>query len=153
MSKPIHIKNRRASFDYELVEKFTSGIQLTGTEIKSIRDGKASINESYCTFRKNELWVKNMHITEYEKGTIYNHEPKRDRKLLLKSRELKKLESKTKERGFTIIPTLLFMNERGFAKLEIALARGKKRHDKRTSIQERDVAREMDREMKRYTSR
>lgn len=150
MANQVSIKNRRASFDYELVERFTAGIQLTGTEIKSIRDSKASISEGYCTFRKNELWVKNLHIAEYEKGTVYNHEPRRDRKLLLKKRELKKLESKTKERGFTIIPTLLYINERGFAKLDIALARGKKHHDKRSSIQERDVAREMDRELKKF---
>ena len=148
MSNNINIKNKRAAFDYELVERFEAGIQLTGTEIKSIREGKASLTESYCYFRKDELWVKNLHITEYSKGNIYNHDPVRERKLLLKKRELRRLQDKTKEKGLTIVPVRLFINERGFAKIEIALAKGKKHFDKRDSIKEKDVKREMNRILK-----
>ncbi len=141
----IRIKNKKASFEYYLEERYVAGIQLTGTEIKSIRNGKAQLTESYCYFRNNELFIKNMHINEYELGTIYNHEPKRDRKLLLRKRELSKLKSKINEKGFTLIPLILFINEKGLAKLEIALAKGKHTYDKRSSLKEKDVKRDMDR--------
>ncbi len=145
MEKTISIKNKRASHEYFLIQEFTAGIQLTGTEIKSIRDGKASIADAYCSFTGQELFVRNMHIAEYAMGTHYNHEPKRDRKLLLTKRELRKLSIKVKERGFTIIPTLLFINENGFAKLTIALARGKHSYDKRETLKQKDIQREIDR--------
>lgn len=145
MANKIQIKNRRASFEYFLVEKLLAGIQLTGTEIKSIRAGKVSLADSYCQFVDDELYVKEMHIAEYAMGTIYNHDPKRDRKLLLTKRELKKLQNKTREKGFTIVPTLLFINERGLAKLEIALARGKHFYDKRDTLKKKDIQREIDR--------
>ncbi|MCD4735894.1 MAG: SsrA-binding protein SmpB [Bacteroidales bacterium] len=144
----IRIKNRKAYFEYQLVEKYLAGIQLTGTEIKSIRTGKVSLAESYCAFKKDELFVVNMHIAEYSHGTYNNHEPKRERKLLLTKRELKKLAIKVKEKGFTIIPTFLFINEKGLAKLEISVARGKKLYDKRESLKSDDARREMDRKMK-----
>jgi SsrA-binding protein len=145
MQNQIKIKNRKAGYEYFLVEKYVAGIQLMGTEIKSIREGKASLTEAYCQFKGEELFVTNMHITEYQYGTHYNHDPKRDRKLLLNKKELKKLAIKTKERGFTIIPTLLFINEKGLAKLEIAVAKGKKLYDKRESLKTKDTRREMDR--------
>ncbi|MDR0368269.1 MAG: SsrA-binding protein SmpB, partial [Bacteroidales bacterium] len=122
----ISIKNRKAEFEYFLQTKYTAGIVLTGTEIKSIRAGKASFSDTFCSFVNNELWVHNLHISEYTAGSYNNHEPKRDRKLLLTKRELRKILSKLNERGTTIIPTLLFVDERGYAKLEIALAKGKK---------------------------
>lgn len=146
----INIKNRRAYFDFEILEKFYAGIQLAGTEIKSIRAGKASLVDSFCFFIKGELWVKGMNITEYFYGTYNNHQPARERKLLLQKKELIKLERKTKESGLTIIPLRLFINERGYAKLEIALAKGKKLHDKRDSLKEKDTNREMDRAVKRF---
>jgi len=136
--KEIHIKNRRAFFDYELIDRLVAGMQLTGTEIKSVRSGKASIGEGYCYFRNDELWVKGIHIAEYPMASYNNHDPLRERKLLLKKRELRKLQKKNKEKGFTIIPLYLFINERGWAKLEIALARGKRQYDKRHSIRERE---------------
>ncbi|MFC2137987.1 SsrA-binding protein SmpB [Bacteroidota bacterium] len=139
----INIKNKKASFNYEFIEKLVAGIQLTGTEIKSIRQGKASLVDTYCFFKDNELWVKNMHITEYSHGNIYNHEPKRDRKLLLTSRELKKYEKKVQEKGFTIIAIRLFVNERGLAKVEIALAKGKREYDKREDIKQKDSKKEL----------
>ena len=142
---PINIRNKRATFDYELIETFTAGIVLTGTEIKSIRDGKASIADGYCTFTGNELFVRNMHISEYSMGTHYNHDPKRDRKLLLTKRELKKLAIKVKERGFTIIPVVLYINDQGLAKLTIALARGKHAYDKRETLRQKDLQREIER--------
>lgn len=145
MANYIEIKNKRANHEYFLVDQFTAGIQLTGTEIKSIRQGKANIADAYCTFEGNELFVKEMHISIYTEGTIYNHEPKRDRKLLLTARELKKLETKVKEKGFTIIPTLLFINEKGLAKLNIALAKGKHFYDKRETLKKKDIQREFDR--------
>ncbi len=144
----IKIKNKRASFDYELSTRYTAGIQLVGTEIKSIRGGKASLVDSYCVFNGSELWVKNMHIAEYKFGTFYNHEAKRERKLLLTKRELRKLLRDTKESGYTIVPTLLFIDEKGLAKLEIALARGKKNYDKRHSLKEKEDKRAIDRAMK-----
>lgn len=149
MAEPnIHIKNKRASFDFILLEKFTAGIMLTGTEIKSLRQGKASLSDAFCIIKKNELWVKNMHIAVYEKGTYANHEPLRLRKLLLRKSELRKLDKKVREKGLTIIPVSVFISERGFAKMEIALAKGKQVHDKRDSIKAKDTRREMDREMK-----
>ena len=144
----IRIKNKRATFEYEIIERFVAGIKLVGTEIKSIRSGKANLAESYCQFYGGELFVKNMHISEYELGTCNNHEARRDRKLLLNKKELRKLEKKVKESGLTIICTILFINERGLAKLEIALARGKKTYDKRESLKTKDAKRDMDRMMK-----
>jgi SsrA-binding protein len=134
----ISIKNRKAEFEYFLLTKYTAGLVLTGTEIKSIRAGKANIQDAYCSFVNSELWVHNMHISEYANGSYNNHETKRDRKLLLNKRELKKLLIKLNERGLTVIPTLLFINENGYAKLDVALARGKKKYDKRESIKEKD---------------
>ena len=144
-SNSINIKNRRASYEYELIDKYVAGMQLMGTEIKSIREGKATLADAYCYFRNEELWVKQMHITPYAQGTHYNHDQTRERKLLLNKKELSKLLAKTEEKGMSIVPTRLFINERGFAKLEIALARGKKIHDKRDSIKEKDVKRDLKR--------
>lgn len=137
----INIKNRKAEFLYFLLNSYTAGIVLTGTEIKSIRAGKANITDAYCSFVNNELWVHNMHVSEYADGSYNNHQPKRDRKLLLNRKELRKLATKLNERGFTIVPTLLWINENGYAKLDIALARGKKMYDKRESIKEKDERR------------
>lgn len=145
----IIIKNRRASFDYELVERFVAGLQLYGTEIKAIREGKAGLSDAYGLIQRGELWMKNMHIAEYSFGNFANHEVRRDRKLLLTKRELSKLTRATKETGFTIVPVKLFINERGLAKLEIAVARGKKNYDKRQSLRAKEDKRQMDREMKR----
>ena len=137
------IKNKRASFDYILSNRLTAGVVLYGTEIKSIREGKASLADTYCLFIGNELWIKNMQISAYRLGTFYNHDVKRDRKLLLTKRELRKFQRATKETGYTIIPVRLFIAENGYAKLEIALARGKKAYDKRQSLKENDARREM----------
>ncbi|MDR2791268.1 MAG: SsrA-binding protein SmpB [Tannerellaceae bacterium] len=139
------IKNKRASFDYELLETFTAGIVLTGTEIKSIRLGKASLVDTYCVVDKGEVWVKNMYVAEYFYGTYNNHAVRRDRKLLLSKREIGKMESAARNSGFTIVPTRLFINERGLAKLVVAIAKGKREYDKRNAIRERDDKREMDR--------
>ncbi len=144
----VNIKNKRATFDYELVEKLTAGLVLTGTEIKSIRAGKVSLVDSYCFFTNGELWSKGIHIAEYKFGNFHNHEEKRERKLLLNRKELEKWERKTKETGLTIIPVRLFINEKGFAKLVIALAKGKKQYDKRESLKSKQATREMDRAMK-----
>ncbi len=144
----IRIKNKKAFFDYEIIETFFAGIQLVGTEIKSIRGGKASLVDSFCSFINNQLYVRNMHISEYDFGTCNNHVAKRDRKLLLNRKELDKLHKKTKEGGITIVPLKLFINERGLAKLEIALAKGKKTYDKRETLKLKDDAREMDRARK-----
>ncbi|MDD2247282.1 MULTISPECIES: SsrA-binding protein [Proteiniphilum] len=146
---PINIKNKRATFDYELVETFTAGIVLTGTEIKSIRLGKAGLVDTYCLFQNGELWVRNMHISEYFYGTYNNHNARRDRKLLLNRNELRKLSRLTKETGFTIIPVRLFINEKGLAKLVIAVARGKRQYDKRQSLKEKEDKRDMDRMFKK----
>lgn len=142
----VRIKNKKAEFEYFLVEKFESGIVLTGTEIKSIRLGKVSINEAYCAFHGDELFLINAHITEYENGTYYNHNPKRERKLLLQRRELRKLKTKTQEKGFTIIPVMMYINEFGKAKITISLAKGKHIYDKRETIKQRDIGRDMERE-------
>jgi SsrA-binding protein len=145
MNSSIQIKNRRASFEYFVVEEFTAGIMLTGTEIKSVRQAKASIADAYGVFRNGELFVVNMHIAEYTHGTYSNHEPKRERKLLMNRKELKKLNTKVKEKGFTLIPLLFFINEKGLAKLTIALCRGKHSYDKRESIKSKDIKRDTDR--------
>ncbi len=139
----INIKNKKASFNYEFIEKIIAGIQLTGTEIKSIRQGKASLIDTYCFFKEKELWVKNMHIAEYSHGNIYNHEPKRDRKLLITARELRKLEKKFQEKGLTIVAIRLFINDKGLAKVEIALAKGKREFDKREDIKQKDSKKEL----------
>ncbi len=144
MKKKIEIKNKKASFNYFLMDKYIAGIQLQGTEIKSIRAGKVSLSESYCYFSKeNELFVKDMHIGEYKLGGYYNHEPKRERKLLLTKRELKKLGKKAREKGLTIIPVFMFINVNGLAKLEIAVAKGKHTYDKREDIKKKDMDRKM----------
>ena len=145
MKDNIQIKNKRARHEYFLEDFLTAGIVLTGTEIKSIREGKANIADAFCTFIDGELFVKAMHIAEYVLGTVYNHEPKRDRKLLLTKRELKKLLTKVNEKGFTIVPTLLYINEKGLAKIKIALARGKHFYDKRETIKKKDQKRDIDR--------
>ena len=144
----INIKNKRATFDYIIIDTYTAGIVLTGTEIKSIRMSKASLVDTYCTFIAGELWVKNMHVAEYFYGSYNNHSARRDRKLLLQCKELNKLKQAVKNPGFTIVPTRLFINEKGLAKLVIGLARGKHEYDKRESLKERDDKREIDR-MKR----
>jgi SsrA-binding protein len=142
-SNDINIRNKQASFQYELLEKFIAGIVLMGTEIKSIREGKVNLQDGFCYFNNGEAFVKGVNITAYAQGTHYNHEAARERKLLLKKSELRKLEAKVEEKGLALIPTRLFINERGLAKIEIAIGRGKKLHDKRESIKERDVKREL----------
>lgn len=144
-NKPIHIKNRKASFEFEFLDKYIAGIMLKGTEIKSIREGKASLTEAFCYFKNGELFLKQMHISPYSMASSYNHEAVRDRKLLLSKKELNKLESRSEEKGLSIIPVRLFVNDRGLAKIEIALGRGKKTHDKRQSIKEKDAKRDLDR--------
>jgi SsrA-binding protein len=144
----VNIKNKKATFDYEIIETFSAGIVLTGTEIKSIRESKVSLVDTYCYFIGKELWVKNMHIAEYFYGSYDNHNAKRERKLLLTKKELRKLAAETKNPGFTIVPTRLFINEKGLAKLVIALAKGKHQYDKRQSIKENEDKREMARMFK-----
>ncbi len=145
MSNTPVIKNKKAEYLYIILDEFTAGLVLQGTEIKAIRKGKASLVDTYCYFRQGELWIKGMHISEYEFGNLFNHEPKRDRKLLLNKIELRKLQRKTKEKGYTIIATSLFISETGFAKVNIALAKGKTIGDKRESIKTRDAKRDLDR--------
>jgi SsrA-binding protein len=149
LTNNLNIKNKRASFDYELIDQFVAGIVLTGTEIKSIRLGKVSIVDTFCFFSNNELWVKNIHIAEYSFGSYNNHTPRRDRKLLLNRKELNKLIKATKETGFTIVPSKMFISEKGIAKLVIFTAKGKKEYDKRDSLREKDDRREMDRAFKK----
>lgn len=149
ISKDINIKNKRATFDYAIGDTFTAGLVLTGTEIKSIRQGKASLADTFCYVDKGEVWVKNMYIAEYFYGTYNNHATRRDRKLLLNRKEIVKLEKTGKETGFTIIPLRLFINDRGLAKLVIGVARGKKEYDKRQSIKEREDKRAMARIMQK----
>ena len=144
-SDDINIRNKRAGFEFELLDKYIAGLVLKGTEIKSIKEGKVNLQDGFCYFNKDELFVKGISITPYLQGSFYNHEAARERKLLLKRAELKKLKEKVEEKGLTLVPVRLFINTRGFAKLEIALARGKKLHDKRDSIKERDVKRELSR--------
>ena len=150
MNNRINIKNKRAFFDFEILDRYDAGIILCGTEIKSIRESKVSLVDTYCFFLKRELWTKGMNIAEYSHGTYNNHQPTRERKLLLQKKELRKLERKTKETGLTIVPLRLFINENGFAKLEIALAKGKKQHDKRETLKQKDTSREIDRVKKNF---
>ncbi len=153
MQKKIDIKNKRARFDYEVLDTYVAGIVLTGTEIKSIREGKASISESFCEFNEQgELFVVNMTVEEYSHGTHYNHLPKASRKLLLKRQELRKLDREVRTTGLTIVPLNLFVNEKGLAKLRIALARGKKQYDKRETIKTRESKRQLDRVKKTYNT-
>jgi SsrA-binding protein len=147
---PVQIKNKKAAFEYFFIEEFTAGIVLTGTEIKSIRLGKASLVDTYCTIIGNELWVKGMSISPYFYGSYNNHEMKRDRKLLLTRRELQRLASATKQTGYTIIPTLVFIDQNGRAKMDLALCKGKKAFDKRQTLKEKEDRREMDRAMKDF---
>ena len=148
-AKEINIKNKRASFDYHIVDTLTAGIVLTGTEIKSIRLGKASLVDTFCYVTNHEVWVKNMNISEYFYGTYNNHESRRERKLLLTAKEIRKLESAVKDVGTTIVPIRLFINDRGLAKLVIGIARGKKQYDKRESIKEREAERQISRVFRR----
>ena len=141
----VNIKNKKAYFDYEIEEKYIAGIKLTGTEIKSIRLGKVSLADAYCIFENNELFVRGMNIAEYAYGTYNNHDPRNDRKLLLTRKELKKLDRKVKEKGFTIVALRIFIAENGYAKLEIALAKGKREFDKRENIKQKDIKRDLDR--------
>ncbi|UII26613.1 SsrA-binding protein SmpB [Fulvivirga maritima] len=143
-SNNINIKNRKARYEYEFIDTYIAGMALKGTEIKSIREGKVNLMDGYCYFSKGELFVKGIHITPYAQGSFYNHETNRDRKLLLKKKELDKIETKINEKGLTLIPSRLFINDRGLAKLEVALAKGKKLHDKRNSIKEKDTKRELE---------
>ncbi|MFB5946072.1 SsrA-binding protein SmpB [Albibacterium profundi] len=149
LASEINIKNKKATFEYHILDRYIAGISLLGTEIKSIRAGKVNINDSFCSFLHDGLYIRNMHISEYSHGSFYNHEAKRDRKLLLTKKELKKLRVKGEERGYTIVPLRMFISNRGFAKVEIALAQGKKDFDKRDTIKERETKRELDRAMKR----
>lgn len=144
INKKIEIKNRKARFEYEILDRYTAGIVLAGTEIKAIRLGKASIAESFCEFQNNELWVINMTVQEYSHATYFNHQPKQERKLLLNRKELKKLEKDVTNSGNTIVPLRLFVNENGLAKMDIALAKGKKLYDKRETMKDRDNKRRLD---------
>jgi SsrA-binding protein len=144
-SNDINIKNRQAGYEYELLDRYVAGMVLRGTEIKSIREGKVNLQDGYCYMNQGELFMKGVTITPYAQGTHYNHEAGRERKLLLKRSEIKKLEGKMEEKGLTVVPTRLFINDRGLAKIEIAVGRGKKLHDKRDSMRERDAKRELDR--------
>lgn len=146
IKKNVNIVNRRASYEYEFLSKYNAGIMLKGTEIKAIREGNVTMQDGFCTFQQEELWLHQVTIAKYTEGTYYNHEPIRPRKLLLNKKEINQLIKKSEEQGLTIIPIRFFINERGFAKVEIALARGKKLYDKRENIKERDVKREMQRE-------
>lgn len=145
----INIKNRKARFNYELLDQYEAGLALQGTEIKSLRAGKASLGEAYCYIHEGEAFVKNMHIAEYSHGNIQNHAPLRERKLLLHRRELKKLAEELEKGALTLVPLKLYINERGIAKMQIALAKGKKMHDKRQSLKEKDLKREVDRALRR----
>jgi SsrA-binding protein len=147
--KEINIRNKRARFEYHLEDIYHAGLQLSGTEIKSIRNGKASILEAYCIFSNGEVWIRNMHITEYENGSFYNHKPRADRKLLLNKNEIDKIEKFLKIKGNTLIPLKLFLSEKGWVKIEIACAIGKKLHDKRQDLKEKDDKREIQRALKR----
>lgn len=141
----MEIRNRSAFHEYFIEDKYDAGMVLTGTEVKALRSGKASFNDSFCTIDRGEVWLRNLHISEYEYGTYANHPPMRERKLLLRKREIKKLVNKLKDKGYTLIPLKIWFNERGFAKIQIGLAKGKKLHDKRASIKEREAKRELKR--------
>jgi SsrA-binding protein len=144
----MELKNRQAYFEYFIDNKYEAGMVLLGTEVKSLRAGRVSFNDSYCLIHRGEVWVKSLHIAEYSHGTVNNHEPLRDRKLLLQKREIKKIESKLKEKGYTLIPLRIFFNEKGLAKMEVGLAKGKKLHDKRETIKKRETDREIKRLLK-----
>ncbi len=146
--KQIEIRNRPVFHEYFIDAKYEAGMVLLGTEVKSLREGKASFADSYCLIHKGEIWLKSLHIAEYSHGTVNNHDPLRDRKLLLSKREIQKISGKLKEKGYTLVPLRIFFNEKGLAKIEIGLARGKKLHDKRDSIRQKDVEREMKRYLK-----
>lgn len=146
MNSKVSIKNRKASFEYEFIQKYTAGIILVGTEIKSIRANKASISDAYCVIIDSEVIIKNLHISEYKYASFSNHEPKRERKLLLNKQEINKIKSRVQEKGFALVPIKLFINDKGIAKLEIAVAKGKKIYDKRESIKEKDIKRNIERE-------
>lgn len=146
----INIKNKQAKFEYTLLDKYVAGIQLGGTEIKSIRSGKASIKEAFCVIEDGQVYIRNMHINEYENGSFYNHSPRADRKLLLNRSEIDKLNKKMTTKGYTIVPLRLFISDNGYAKLEISLAQGKKTHDKRQDMKEKDDKRDMDRIKKNF---
>ena len=148
--KQLNIKNKRARFEYHLLDEYSAGIQLTGTEIKSIRNGKASILEAYCVFVKGEVFIRNMHISEYENGSFYNHRPRADRKLLLNRSEIKKIERFLMVKGNTLIPLKMFLSEKGWVKLLFACAQGKKLHDKRNDMKDKDAKMELDRALKRF---
>lgn len=148
MMKAVNIQNKRAKFEYNLLDKYVAGLQLSGTEIKSIRNNKANLSDSFCSFKENELFIVGMHIDEYEFGNYANHQPKRDRKLLLNRQELDKIRKKLKDVGLAIVPLRLFINDKGWAKIEIAVAKGKKLHDKRNTIKDRDIQRDIDRASK-----
>lgn len=145
----MEISNRSAYHDYYIEQKYIAGLVLSGTEVKSLRAGKASFNDAYCLFDHGELFVKSLHISEYKLGTIYNHLPTQERKLLLERKELRKLENKTKEKGYTIVPLKIFFSEKGWAKIEIGLGKGKQEHDKRNTIRERDSKKEIQQHLKR----
>ena len=149
MQSPVNIKNKKAWFNYEILEKFTAGIQLVGTEIKSIRIGKVSLTDAFCFFKDHELYVRNVSIAEYSHRGYMSHEPDRERKLLLNRRELNKLEKKINEKGLTLVVLRIFLNDRGLAKFEIGLARGKKEYDKRETLKRKDIKRDLDRIKKR----
>ena len=146
--KAVNIQNKRARFEYNILDKYVAGLQLSGTEIKSIRNSKVNLSDSFCTFKDNELYVIGMHIDEYEFGNYTNHSPKRERKLLLNRNELDKIRKKIVDSGLTVIPLCLFINDKGWAKIEIAVAKGKKLHDKRNTIKDRDIQRDIDRAIK-----
>jgi SsrA-binding protein len=148
-SKDLNIRNKRARFEYHLMDTFVAGIQLKGTEIKSIRNGKASILEAYCICQTGEVFIRNMHVSEYENASFYHHKPRSDRKLLLNKKEIQKISKFLLDKGNTLIPLKLFLSDKGWVKIEIALAQGKKLHDKRQDLKEKDDKREMDRALKR----
>ena len=145
----VNIKNKRASHDFLLMDKYTAGIVLTGTEIKSIRQGKPSLVDTFCYVHNGEVWVKNMYVAQYKEGSYNNHVERRDRKLLLNAREIRKIQSTVKQPGFSIVPTLIFLNEKGLAKLDIYIARGKKEYDKRETLKEKEDRRDMQRAFKK----
>lgn len=146
----VQIKNKRAEFDYEVMDRYTAGLVLTGTEVKSIRAGKASLVDTFCYIYNGEVWVKNMYVAEYDFGSYNNHNTRRERKLLLQKKEIRQLQEETKAPGFTLVPLKLFFDENGRVKMQLGLCRGKKEYDKRQSLREKDDRREMDRAMKRY---
>ncbi|MFQ3575502.1 MAG: SsrA-binding protein SmpB [Cytophagales bacterium] len=148
IAKQVNIKNKKASFEYHFIEIFQCGIQLSGTEVKSIRQNNANLSDAYCIVNEGELWIKNMHISKYDEGTYLNHEPLRDRKLLIKKKEIKKIENELKDKGITVIPTRAYINDRGLIKVEVAVAKGKKLFDKREDIKEKDIKRELGRTFK-----